>query len=70
MNGILSFIVIIFIIIQFDMDCVKIPKIGSILVFIGLLLREFIRLIGEGMAERKNQRDFGMIKNVGCVSVA
>jgi hypothetical protein len=52
------------------MDCVKIPKIGSILVFIGLLLREFIRLIGEGMAERKNQRDFGMIKNVGCVSVA
>ena len=62
MNGILRFIVIIFMIIQFDMDCVKIPKIGSTLQFIGLLLREFIRKIGEGMERKKNHREFGMIR--------
>jgi hypothetical protein len=50
------------------MDCVKIPKIGSILVFIGLLLREFIRLIGEGMAERKNLKDLGMISGSDSVT--
>jgi len=53
------------------MDCVKIPKIGSILVFIGLLLREFIRLIGEGMAERKNLKDIAMISSRRvCYAVA
>jgi len=63
MNGILSFIAIIFMIIRFDMDCVKIPKIGSILVFIGLLLREFIRQIGVKMAERKNLKDIATISS-------
>ncbi|WP_334310839.1 hypothetical protein [Nodularia spumigena] len=44
-------------IIRFDMDCVKVPKIGSIPVFIGLSLREFIQPIGVKMAERKSLKD-------------
>ena len=64
MNGILRYIVIIFMIIRLDMDCVKIPKIGSILVFIGLLLMEFIQPIGVKIAERKNLKDIGTISRV------
>jgi hypothetical protein len=45
------------------MDCVKIPKIGSIPVFIGLSLREFIRQIGVKMAEKKNLKDIAMISS-------
>ena len=62
MNGILRSIVIIFTIIRFDMDYVKILKIGSTLAFIGLLLRAFIQPIEEGMAEKKKGAALGMIK--------
>ena len=44
------------------MDCVKIPKIGRILVFIGLSLREFIQVIGVQMAEKKNLKGIETIK--------
>ncbi len=61
MNGILPDLVIIFMIIQSDMDCVKILKIGSILVFIALSLKEFIQPIGVEEKEKKNLKELGMI---------
>jgi len=72
MSEILPFIVIIFMIILCDMVYAKIPRIGHIPVFIVLLLREFILLIGVRGKERKNLQAVGMInhKNVGCVSEA
>ncbi|MCA2526818.1 MAG: hypothetical protein IM526_04690 [Microcystis sp. M38BS1] len=42
------------------MDYVQIRKIGSFQASIGLLLREFIRLIGGAMVSKKYQQQFGM----------